>query len=313
MNLLDFEQKSVPLGAKDMSNGGKYCTILKLRGTIDITTHQLFEDILSELLEQNAKRLVLNLSGLKYISSSGTGLLVKYYQKYRNSGGNIKISHIPSHIWKVLDLIGINNMIESFNTDNDALVSFKDNESYKELSKGVYPAKFQCPSCKAVLEIDNPAKYRCQCCNTYFSADKQGRVKAFMARKTKTVEIKMSDSTDSILWLESLVKNQSHWLGFPEQEINAFCEAVKEVWQICSGGKKHPWHIFRVTLLIEDGPSESGNNGQPKLIVGITSFENLNITRELMSKSSIRENTDNIEVLPLLPTGELIKITKHKK
>ncbi|MBI5778395.1 MAG: STAS domain-containing protein [Planctomycetes bacterium] len=315
MNLLDFEQQSIPLGIKDPSNGGKYCTVLKLRGTIDITTHQQFEDALSELLEQNAKRLIINLAELKYISSSGTGLLIKYYKKYRDSGGDIKLSHIPPNIWKTLDLIGINSVLEVFNTDKDALGSFKDNERFKETTKQIFPAKFQCPSCKAVLEIARPAKYRCQYCNTYFAADKEGKVKAFLSRRPRVIEVKLSDSADNILWLESLVKSQSQWLGFPDKETRDLTEAINEVWKACSEKKKHPWHAFRVTLIMEgnspDSPGSDKNN-PTKMTVGITSFENLNISKTIMTNSSIRQKVTSIEVLPLLPAGELIKIIKTR-
>ena len=333
MNLLDFEQQSIPLGTKDPSNGGKYCTVLKLRGTIDITTHQQFEDALSELLEQNAKRLILNLSDLKYISSSGTGLLIKYYKKFRDSGGDIKLSHLTPPIWKTLDLIGINSVVEIFNTDRDALTSFRDNERFKETTKQIFPAKFQCPSCKALLEIPRPAKYRCQYCNTYFAADKDGKVKAFLSRRPKVIEVKLSDSADNMLWLESLVKSQSQWMGFSDKETGELTEAMSEVWKTCSEKKKHPWHAFRVTLIMEantpacadasagspDAPNsdlptgQAGKNSPPKITVGIISFENLNVSKAIMTNSAIRQKVTSVEILPLLPAGELIKITKIKK
>src|SRR3989339_1486676 len=311
MNLLDFEQQNIPLGVKDPSNGGKYCTVLKLKGTIDITTHQQFEDTLNELLEQNAKRLIINLSDLKYISSSGTGLLIKYYKKFRENGGDIKLSHLTPPIWKTLDLIGINSVVEIFDTDKDALVSFKDNERFKETTKQTYPAKFQCPSCKAVLEIPRPAKYRCQYCNTYFSADNDGKVKAFLSRRPKVIEVKLSDSSDNALWLESLVKSQSQWLGFSDNENKELSEVVNEVWKICSDKKKHPWHAFRITLIMEGGSADEPNsdkNSPPKITVGIISFENLNVSKAIMTSSSIRKKATSVEILPLLPSGELIKI-----
>jgi anti-sigma B factor antagonist len=313
MNLLDFEQQSIPLGVKESVNGGKHCTVLKLKGTIDITTHQQFEDALSELLEQNAKRLIINLADLKYISSSGTGLLIKYYKKFRENGGDIKLSHLPPSIWKTLDLIGINNVVEIFNNDKDALTSFRDNERFRETSKQTFPAKFQCPSCKAVLEIASPAKYRCQYCNTYFSADKEGKVKAFLSRRPRVIEIKLSDSSDNMAWLESLVKSQSQWLGFSEQEVKELAEAVGEVWNICSEKKKHPWHIFRVTLIMEGVALDADKTAPSKFTIGITSFENLNASRAIMTSSVIRQKTTSVDILPLLPSGELIKITKLKK
>lgn len=313
MNLLDFEQQSIPLGTKDPANGGKYCTILKLKGTIDITTHQQFEDVLSELLEQNAKRLIINLSDLKYISSSGTGLLIKYYKKFRENGGDIKLSHLPPSIWKTLDLIGINSVVEIFNTDKDALTSFKDNERFKETSKQTFPAKFQCPSCKAELEIGKPAKYRCQYCNTYFAADKDGKVKAFLSRRPRVIEVKMADAADSASWLESLIKSQSQWLGFTEQEITELTEALTETWKVCSENKQHPWSSFRITLIMDAGASGADPKATPTITVGITSFENLNVSKAIMTNPAIRQKITSVEILPLLPSGELIKLTKSKK
>jgi len=206
--------------------------------------------------------------------------------------------------------------VEIFNTDKDALVSFKDNERFKETSKQIYPAKFQCPSCKALLEIPRPAKYRCQYCNTYFSSDKEGKVKAFLSRRPKVIEIKLSDAADNILWLESLVKSQSQWLEFSDNEAKELTEALSDIWKICSEKKKHPWHAFRMTLIIEGntpGAPDSDKSSPPKITVGIISFENLNVSKAIMTNSAIRQKVTSIEILPLLPSGELIKITKIKK
>ena len=59
------------------------------------------------------------------------------------------------------------------------------------------------------------------------------------------------------------------------------------------------------------GPA--GQNSQPKLTVGIIAFENLNISKAIMTNSAIRQKVTSIEILPLLPSGELIRITKTKK
>ncbi|MFH1229948.1 MAG: anti-sigma factor antagonist [Planctomycetota bacterium] len=313
MKLLDCYQQTIPLGTKDSSTGEKHCTIVKPRGTIDIGTLQIFETTLSELLEQNFNRLILNLTDLEYISSSGIGALIKYAQKYRDSSGDIKLTHIPPHIWDVFNMVGINNVFETFNSDKDAVASIQESESYKDDKQLRYPAKFKCPSCQAILEISKPAKYRCQHCDTYFAADKDGKVKAFLSRKYKAIEIKLSGSSDNTLWLESLIKSQSQWLNFSEQEIQEFSVVINETWKICSANGNRPWHTFRITLLIEGSPSISSDTTKdipPKITVGIISFENLGVARELLTNDSLRQKVTNIEVLPLLPNGELIKITK---
>jgi anti-sigma B factor antagonist len=313
MKLLDFYQQTIPLGTKDSPAGEKYCTIAKPHGTIDISTHQIFETTLSEMLEQNANKLILNLADLKYISSSGIGSLIKYAQKYRDRGGDIRLTHIPPHIWDVFNMVGINNVFETFNSDKDAIASIQESESYKDDKQLRYPAKFKCPSCQAILEISKPAKYRCQHCNTYFAADPDGKVKAFLSRKYKAIEIKLSGSSDNAIWLESLVKSQSQWLHFSEKDTNELSEVINETWKICSDNGNRPWHIFRITLLVEGNPSVSTDqtkSTEPKITVGIISFENLGVARELLTNNALRQKVTNMEVLPLLPSGELIKITK---
>lgn len=313
MELLDFYQQTIPLGTKDSPTGEKYCTIVKPRGPIDIGTIQVFETTLSELLEHNLNRLIINLTDLKYISSSGIGTLIKYAQKYRDRGGDIKLTHIPSYIWDVFSMVGINNVFEIFNSDKDAIASIQESELYKDDKQLRYPSKFKCPSCQVVLEISKPAKYRCQHCNTCFSADKDGKVKAFLSRRYKTMEIKLSGSSDNAIWLESLVKSQSQWLNFSEKDIQEFTEGINEVWKICSDNGNRPWHIFRITLLIEGNPSipsDTTKDTPPKITVGIISFENLGVARALLTNNSLRQKVTNIEVLPLFPSGELIKITK---
>jgi rubredoxin len=251
---------------------------------------------------------VLNLSDIRYISSSGLGLLIKYYQKYRNTEGTIKLSHIPSHIWITLNLVGINNIFEIFNSDKDAIISFKDNLTYQRSLKSPkqYPSKFTCPSCRASLEFPEPAKYRCQHCNTYFSADQDGKVKAFLLDNRKLIEVKLSALSDNAKWIASLTKTQAEWLGFSEQEIQEITWALDEVWKICTDNDKKPWFTFRVTLCIE-------NNPLPKITIGIISFESIGVTKTLLTNTAIKEKLTNLEVIPLVPSGELIKIIKQKR
>ncbi|MBI4713243.1 MAG: anti-sigma factor antagonist, partial [Planctomycetes bacterium] len=145
---------------------GSYCIIQKLGGHIDVSTLELFEQGLAHLLSNNINQLVLNLADVTYISSSGMGLLIKYVEKFRESGGDIQISCVTPGIWTIFKQIGLNSVFGIFSSDKEALSAFRERANYNPITRARYPAKFKCPSCAGALEIGQPGKYRCIHCGT---------------------------------------------------------------------------------------------------------------------------------------------------
>jgi anti-sigma B factor antagonist len=99
--------------------------IIKLEGKITIGAgdSQLRESI-TNALNQGHNKILLDMSGVTTIDSSGIGELVGSYTTVTNRGGKLKLLHLPA---KVNDLLHVTQLITVFEVhekEADAVKSF---------------------------------------------------------------------------------------------------------------------------------------------------------------------------------------------
>jgi anti-sigma B factor antagonist len=68
---------------------------------------------------------VIDLSQVRYISSSGIGVLITILTKMRNAGGEVFLSSPSEHVKKLLIITKLNNIFNVFETLEEALEQLK--------------------------------------------------------------------------------------------------------------------------------------------------------------------------------------------
>lgn len=82
--------------------------ILKLNGWLDTQSSEQFHEAIDSL-DEDGKKLVLELSELEYISSAGIRLLVYAHKK---TGGNLSLKNVQSSVMDVLSATGITKKLK---------------------------------------------------------------------------------------------------------------------------------------------------------------------------------------------------------
>src|SRR5262249_39091656 len=80
-------------------------------------------DTLRKVLS-SARQVVLNLSGVDYIDSSGLGTLVGVYSTARKGGADIKLTGVGQRLRDVLQITKLVTVFEVYDTEQEALASF---------------------------------------------------------------------------------------------------------------------------------------------------------------------------------------------
>ncbi len=100
--------------------------ILSLQGKITIGSGDVqLRDLIAQCLSDGKTNILLDMSGVSTIDSSGIGELVGSYTTVTNRGGRLKLLHLPG---KVTDLLQVTQLITVFEVhDNEAtaVASFK--------------------------------------------------------------------------------------------------------------------------------------------------------------------------------------------
>ncbi len=92
-----------------------------------------FNAIITEAVKEEMKalfsapntRLVLDLSGIQFIDSSGFGVFLSIMKTANNNYGYFKISNITEEVMDLFKLLQLHNVFEIYNTREDALKSFE--------------------------------------------------------------------------------------------------------------------------------------------------------------------------------------------
>jgi len=85
-----------------------------LKGSIDTETHKKLEDELKELIEVKTKVVILNMAGVKYISSIGVKVIIWAKKTLEGKGANFAMTNLQPQIKKVFDMMKILPMLDIF-------------------------------------------------------------------------------------------------------------------------------------------------------------------------------------------------------
>ncbi|NNG27006.1 MAG: STAS domain-containing protein [Ignavibacteriaceae bacterium] len=80
-----------------------------------------FHEAIENAIEKNKKKIVVDLSDVRFISSWGIGILMYGYTTTNNYGGKFRLAAVSEKINEVLKKIKIDNVFEKFDTVEEAL------------------------------------------------------------------------------------------------------------------------------------------------------------------------------------------------
>ena len=98
--------------------------VLRFHGDLNAVEMVKLKNRLTRLLNKNHKKLLLDLKETKRVELAGLGILVDRLLKVRAQKGDIKLFNIRPEVEKTFKMIGVNELIESFHSEEEAIKSF---------------------------------------------------------------------------------------------------------------------------------------------------------------------------------------------
>lgn len=99
--------------------------VLHLQGPITLgQATQKLRSLIHETLESGKRNILLNMSEVYYIDSSGLGELVAAYTTASRQGGKLKLMKLTQKVQDVVQLTKVYRVFEVFNDEETALRSF---------------------------------------------------------------------------------------------------------------------------------------------------------------------------------------------
>jgi anti-sigma B factor antagonist len=113
------EHGEVKLEASVMEMGAM--PILQLTGEIDLSTSDEFKQVVYKMIESGKKNIVVDLTGVKFMDSTGLGVLVGALKKARMQSGSIRLICSNETILKTFTLTGLDKVFLIYNNLRECL------------------------------------------------------------------------------------------------------------------------------------------------------------------------------------------------
>ena len=117
-------------------------SVVEVTGKLTSFESGALRSSIAQLLKEGRKQILLNLSGLVYVGSSGIGDLVHTHMSVIKSGGEMKVVGLTEKVEEILKITQLYQVFQEFKDEHTALQSFPGNgNKRKTLLEIVRPSK----------------------------------------------------------------------------------------------------------------------------------------------------------------------------
>ncbi|MGQ9631458.1 MAG: STAS domain-containing protein [bacterium] len=99
--------------------------IVDLSGEIDAQNSSDIKSRIKALISDGKVKFVINLSGVRYMDSSGLGVLVSGLKTARKDGGDLKLSGLQPEVQNIFELTQLNKVFEIYESESEAINSYR--------------------------------------------------------------------------------------------------------------------------------------------------------------------------------------------
>lgn len=156
----------------------KKVALIRVAGSLEASSMERVTNDIKTALSHNVYRIIIDFEKLNYINSSGMSMFLPFVDQVRSNSGEIIFIKLSDKIFKVFELLGLNNIYVFHATLNNALKEFLKvkTETLQELH--VFPFSYLCTLCNRYFKIPGQGKYNCPYCSSTFYVSPQGHVKS---------------------------------------------------------------------------------------------------------------------------------------
>jgi anti-sigma B factor antagonist len=102
----------------------KRVQLFEIIGRVDSSNAAELGNALDKSVDDGRSNLVLDLSGVEYMSSAGLREMVRVLKRVKRTGGDLRIANPSDRVKEVLELAGLDTIFEIYPTQVEAVGSF---------------------------------------------------------------------------------------------------------------------------------------------------------------------------------------------
>ncbi len=98
--------------------------VYSVNGDVDINSSPQIRKAFDKPINEKAMKIVINLSGVSYIDSSGLATFVEVLKKTRNYGGKLRITNLAPKVKSLFEITKLEKLFAIYDTEEEASADF---------------------------------------------------------------------------------------------------------------------------------------------------------------------------------------------
>lgn len=98
--------------------------LVHFKGDLDATN---VEDVVEKifcLMDDGNINIIADFRELRYVNSTGLGILLHFSKSAKEKGGSFKISEVNENVYEIIDIIGAITLLDIYETVDEAIASY---------------------------------------------------------------------------------------------------------------------------------------------------------------------------------------------
>ncbi len=118
-----MQQTKLELKFSDID--GKNASEVTFTGDLDATNVEEVVEQIFDCMNMKTANIVADFTDLRYVNSTGLGILLHFSKSAKEKNGFFKICNINENVFEIIDIIGATSLLEIYDTVDDAVASIE--------------------------------------------------------------------------------------------------------------------------------------------------------------------------------------------
>ncbi|HON11488.1 MAG: STAS domain-containing protein [Fibrobacter sp.] len=97
--------------------------LIRFIGDLDATNVETVLEKVCSLLNEGINNLVADFQKLRYVNSTGLGILLHFSKSAKEKGGSFKIANINENVYEIIEIIGATSLLEIYDELDEAIAA----------------------------------------------------------------------------------------------------------------------------------------------------------------------------------------------
>ena len=115
-------ESQIELFCEDIKNHSE-AQLIRFVGDLDATNVETVLEKICNLFNEGKIQLVVDFKKLRYVNSTGLGILLHLSKSAKEKAGSFKIANVNENVFEIIEIIGATSLLEIYDTVEEALAS----------------------------------------------------------------------------------------------------------------------------------------------------------------------------------------------